>query len=194
MALIRKALFGGSFNPPHRAHRALVEAALDQLRLDELVAMPAGRPWQKAAAELAPAEQREAMLRLQLAGLPRCTVSRWEIERDGPSYSVDTLAALRQPGEHWFLVIGQDQYARLSSWHRVDELLQACELAVAARAGDAVVADPQLPPHRRQILELPADPVSASQVRAAVARGIEITPLVGAQVAGYIADHHLYRV
>lgn len=194
MALIRKALFGGSFNPPHRAHRALAEAALDQLQLDELIAMPAGRPWQKASAELAPAEHREAMLRLQLAGLPRCTVSRWEIEQRGASYSVDTLAALQRPGEQWFLVIGQDQYAHLASWHRVAELLQRCTLAVAARAGDAVAADPLLPPHRCQRLDLPADTVSASQVRERLTRGDDVTPLVGAQVAGYIADHHLYRV
>ncbi len=192
--MIRKALFGGSFNPPHRAHRALAEAALDQLQLDELIAMPAGQPWQKAVGDLAPAEHREAMLRLQLAGLSRCTVSGWEIAQGGPSYSVDTLAALQRPGEHWFLVIGQDQYARLSSWHRVAELLQRCTLAVAARAGEAVAADPALPPHACQRLDLPADTVSASQVREQIARGIEITPLVGAQVAGYIADHHLYRV
>jgi nicotinate-nucleotide adenylyltransferase len=194
VALIRKALFGGSFNPPHRAHRALAEAALAQLQLDELIAMPAGQPWQKSGAALAPAGHREAMLRLQLAGLPRCTVSRWEIEQGGPSYSVDTLAALQRPGEQWFLVIGQDQYARLSSWQRWLELLQRCELAVAARAGEAVAADPLLPPHRCHRLDLPADTVSASQVREQLARGDDVTPLVGAQVAGYIADQHLYRV
>jgi len=133
-------------------------------------------------------------LRLQLAGLPRCTVSGWEIAHSGPSYSVDTLAALQRPRARWWLVIGQDQYARLSTWKHVDELLQRCELAVAARAGEAVAADPALPPHRCRRLDLPADTVSASQVRERLARGDDVTPLVGTQVAGYIADHHLYRV
>lgn len=189
-----KALFGGSFNPPHRAHRALALLAIEALQLDELIVVPAGQPWQKPAGELAPAEHREAMLRLQMQGLPRCTVSRVEIERQGASYSVDTLAQLQRSGERWFLVIGQDQYARLSSWHRVGELLRHCELAVAARAGEAVAADPALPPHRCVRLDLPADAVSASQVRRLLARGDDVTPLVGPEVAGYIANHHLYRV
>lgn len=190
---LRKALFGGSFNPPTRAHRALAEAALAQLDLDELVAVPAGQPWQKAGQALADGAHRAAMTELALAGLPRCRVSRLEIERAGPSYSIDTLAALQSgSGEDWFLVIGQDQYARLSSWHRVGELLARCQLAVAARAGSAVQADPALPPHRLRRLELPADAVSASQVRERLARGDDVTPLVGEHVAGYIAHHHLY--
>lgn len=188
-----KALFGGSFNPPHRAHRALARLAIEALLLDELVVVPAGQPWQKPAGALASGLHREAMLRQQLQGLPRCTVSRVEIERQGASYSIDTLALLQRPGERWFLVIGQDQYARLSSWHRVGELLQRCTLAVAARAGEAVAADAALPPHAFVRLDLPADAVSASQVRAAIARGDDVTPLVGPEVAGYIANHHLYR-
>lgn len=190
---MRKALFGGSFNPPHRAHRALAQLALDALQLDELIAVPAGQPWQKPQTQLAVGEHRLAMLALQLQGLPRCRVSGTEIQRQGPSYSIDTLSSLRQPGESWFLLIGQDQYARLSSWHRVDDLLQACTLAVAARGGEPVAADPALPPHRCIRLDLPADRVSASQVRAALARGDDVTALVGAEVAGYIATHNLYR-
>ena len=151
----RKALFGGSFNPPHRAHRALAQLAIEALQLGELVVVPAGQPWQKPAAELASADHREAMLRLQLQGVPHCSVSRVEIERQGSSYSIDTLALLQRPAERWFLVIGQDQYARLSSWHRVGELLQRCQLAVAARAGSAVAPDPALPPHHALRLDLP---------------------------------------
>lgn len=193
MALTRLGLFGGSFNPPHRAHRALAQAAVAQLSLDGLVVMPAGQPWQKAGQAMAAAPHRLAMTRLQMAGLDRVSVSSWELDRPAPSVSADTLDALRAetPGE-WFLVIGQDQYAHLSSWRRLDALLAACTLAVVARGAAAVAPDPALPPHRAVHLHLPADAVSASGVRAAVAQGADISPLVGNEVARYIAQHSLY--
>ncbi len=189
----RFGLYGGSFNPPHRAHRALAQAAVDQLGLDELVVMPAGRPWQKAEQPLADGEHRLAMLRCQTAGLARVRVSSWELDRPEPSVSADTLAALQaaQPGD-WYLVIGQDQYSRLSTWRRLDALLAACTLAVVARGGEAMAPDPALPPHRAVPLHMPPDAVSASGVRAAIARGDDISPLVGNEVARYIAQHTLY--
>lgn len=190
MALI--GLFGGSFNPPHRAHRALAELAIRELGLDALIVMPAGRPWQKPTGELAPGSHRAAMLELLFADLPQVRVSRFEVERDAPSVTADTLDAIQPTGARWWLVIGQDQYAKLSTWKRVPELLQRCRLAVAARAGVAVQPDPQLPPHEMRELPLPPDAVNATQLRAALKRGEDITPLVGTQVAGYIARHHLY--
>jgi len=193
LALKRIGLFGGSFNPPHRAHRALAELAIQALELDELVVMPAGQPWQKVGLQLAAGRHRAAMLALQMAGMDKVVISTLELDRDGPSYSIDSLNALRQPEQDWFLVIGQDQYARLSSWRRVEELLAACTLAVAARAHQQVQADPALPPHRRVVLHLPADAVSSSQVRALLARDEDITELVGPEVAGYIAETYIYR-
>lgn len=189
----RYGLFGGSFNPPHRAHRALAQAAVAQLGLQELVLMPAGQPWQKAGQPMAQGAHRLAMLRLQMQGLSGVRVSSWELDRTEPSVSADTLAALQaeQPGE-WFLVIGQDQYARLSTWRRLDALLAACTLAVVARGGEVISPDPALPPHRAQALAMPPDAVSASGVRAAIAQGDDISPLVGNEVARYIAQHTLY--
>lgn len=189
----RIGLFGGSFNPPHRAHRALAELAIEALELDELVVMPAGQPWQKVGLQLAAGRHRAAMLALQMAGMDKVVISTLELDRDGPSYSIDSLNALRQPEQDWFLVIGQDQYARLSTWRRVEELLAACTLAVAARAHQRVQADPALPPHRSVGLNLPADAVSSSQVRALLARDEDITELVGPEVAGYIAETYIYR-
>ncbi|WP_374661089.1 nicotinate (nicotinamide) nucleotide adenylyltransferase [Inhella sp.] len=185
-------LFGGSFNPPHRAHRLLAELAVRELGLDELIVMPAGAPWQKSGSELASGAHRVAMAELAFAGLARVRVSRHEVEQAGPSVTVDTLRALQPPGARWWLVIGQDQYARLSTWCEPQELLRRCHLAVAARAGQAVEADPTLPPHERRVLPLPPDPVSATQLRAALKRHEDITPLVGTAVAGYIAQHSLY--
>jgi nicotinate-nucleotide adenylyltransferase len=190
---LRLGLFGGSFNPPHRAHRALAAAAVQQLQLDELVVMPAGQPWQKQGQPLAAGVHRLAMLGLQLQGLERVRVSSWEIDRPEASVSADTLVALQaqQPGQ-WFLVIGQDQYARLSTWRRVDALLAACTLAVVQRGEQPIQADPALPPHRRETLLMPPDVISASGVRAAVAAGADISPMVGNDVARYIAQHSLY--
>ena len=189
-------LFGGSFNPPHRAHRALAELAVRELSLDELVVMPAAQPWLKDGAELAPAEHRAAMAELAFEGLAKVRVSRHELQHSGPSYTVDTLRALQPQtdpaGDRWWLVIGQDQYAQLSRWHEVGELLRRCRLAVTARADRPVQADPQLPPHECRVLPLAADAVSATQLRAALKRGQDVTPLVGTRVAGYIARHHLY--
>jgi nicotinate-nucleotide adenylyltransferase len=192
VALKRYGLFGGSFNPPHRAHRALAQAALSELRLDELVVMPAGQPWQKTDQPLASAVDRLAMLRMQMAGLDRVRISSWELDRSEPSVSADTMAALQaeQPGT-WFLVIGQDQYARLSTWRRLEGLLATCTLAVVARGG-AVTPDPALPPHRVVTLQMPPDAVSASGVRASIAQGRDISLLVGNEVARYIAQHTLY--
>lgn len=194
MALTRIGLFGGSFNPPHRAHRALAELSLRELKLDRLLVVPAGRPWQKAASELAGGAHRLAMTRLALQGLAGIEVSPIEIERDEPSTSIATLTRLQaaRPGAEWFLVIGQDQYARMSGWKSVPDLLARCTLAVTARAGQAVQADPALPPHRMQLLHLPADAVNATEIRTALSRGADVTPMVGPEVAGYIAQHHLY--
>lgn len=191
---MRFGLFGGSFNPPHRAHRALAQLAIEQLALDELIVMPAGQPWQKAGTELAPAGDRLAMTRLLLQDLPRVQVSGWEAERAEPSTTFATLEHLQaqRPGAEWFLVIGQDQYEKFGSWKRWPELLQRCTLAVAGRAGQAPQPDPALPPHRSVLLALPADRISATALRADCARGADISPMVGPEVAGYIAHHHLY--
>jgi nicotinate-nucleotide adenylyltransferase len=190
-------LFGGSFDPPHLAHRALAEAALAQLPLDALVWMPAGHPWQKTGHVPAPAADRLAMLGLMTEGEPRFEIDARETLRTGPSYTVETLRELHaeQPDTRWWLVIGQDQYARLDTWHEWREILTLAGIAVAARDGSAVRAAPGLAgcPHSLRIVEMPALPHSATTVRTRAAAGLDVTALVGTPVARYIADHHLYR-
>ena len=180
------------------AHRALAEAALAQLPLDELVWLPAGRPWQKSDHALAPAADRLEMLRLLTEGEPRFRIDGRELARPGPSYTVQTLRELHaeQPGTRWWLVIGQDQYARFDTWHEWREILALAGLAVAARDGSSVRAPPGLAGcnHALRIVEMPALPHSATTVRTRAAAGLDVTALVGAPVARYIADHHLYRV
>jgi nicotinate-nucleotide adenylyltransferase len=190
-------LFGGSFDPPHLAHLALARAALDQLGLDRLVWMPAARSPHKAGRTPAAAADRVAMLRLLTAGEPRFEIDERELHRPGPSYTVDTLRALHaeHPGVAWWLVLGQDQYARFDTWHDWRAILALAGLAVAARDGEAIRPAPGLAgcPHALRRLEMPPLPHSATAARALSAAGEDVAALVGAPVARYIAHHHLYR-
>ena len=192
----RIGLFGGTFDPPHLAHLALARVARDTLALDELRWLPAGQPWQKAGRRLAEGAHRVAMVRALIGAEPGFVVDTRELERPGASYTVDTVRELARevPGAALFLVIGQDQYARLDTWHAWPALLEAVTLAVAGRAGAAPEPPAALAAraHRAQGLPLPALPISSTAVREAVARGEDISGLAGAEVARYIARHHLY--
>ena len=146
---------------------------------------------------LAPGADRVAMLQRLAGAEPRFAIDPRELDRAGPSYTVDTLRELHaeRPGGRWWLVIGQDQYARFDTWHHWREILSLAGLAVAARDGDAVRGAPGLSgvDHSLRILEMPALPHSATTVRTRAAAGLDVSALVGAPVARYIADHHLYR-
>ncbi|MCW5662299.1 MAG: nicotinate-nucleotide adenylyltransferase [Piscinibacter sp.] len=190
----RIGLFGGTFDPPHNAHVALAHRALVDLALDELRWIPAGQPYQKVRA-ITPAAQREAMVREAIAGEPRFVLERCELERSGPSYTIDTVRALqaRQPGAQWFLLVGADQYAGLPSWRDWRDLIARVTLAVAQRPGAAVPASAELRAVPVAAVALPPMDVSASVIRDRVAAGAPITDLVPPGVASYIDRHHLYR-
>lgn len=193
----RIGLFGGSFNPPHLAHLALARTARETLALDELRWIPAGAPWQKPAGELAPAHHRLAMVRLLVGDEPGFIVDEREIRRGGPSYTVDTLRELRaeQAGAELFLILGQDQYARIDTWRDAAQWRPWVSFAVAARDGQA----PQPPAgwdggnHRRVVLPLPDHPISATHLRALARAGDDLAALAGPDVARYIDQHRLYR-
>ncbi len=192
----RIGLLGGSFNPPHLAHLALGRTALQQLGLDELRWLPAGAPWQKAGRVMADGGHRAAMLAVLLAGEPRCVIDRRELERVGPTYTIDTVRELQaeRPGVEWYLILGQDQYAQFHTWRDAPELLQRLTLAVAGRGGQAPQAPPALAglPQRCVLLDMAPTDIAATDIRKRVAHGQTVTALVGERVASYIEQHQLY--
>ena len=190
----RIGLFGGSFDPVHSAHLALAQVALAQLQLDSVRWVPAGQAWQKARPMTA-AEHRSAMVQLAIAGEPRFTLERCELDRRGPSYTLDTVRELQaaEPGARWFLIIGQDQYAALHTWRDWPQLLQRVTLAVANRPGAALLANAQVHAAGHQPVALPMLDISSTEIRQRVSRGLPIDGLVPAAVARYIDRHHLYR-
>jgi nicotinate-nucleotide adenylyltransferase len=191
---LKLAIFGGSFDPPHLGHLAFARFALQALAPDRLLWLPAGRQWQKPDQVMAAPVHRVAMIRELIAGDARQAVDERELQRRGPSFTADTLRELaaERPGAELMFLIGQDQYARLPTWYRAEAIAGLATLVVVPRAGEAVVTPSGLPPHRLQVLELPDLPISSTAVREAIARGDDICPLVGADVASYIASHRLY--
>ncbi|MEN9904503.1 MAG: nicotinate (nicotinamide) nucleotide adenylyltransferase [Pseudomonadota bacterium] len=200
-------MFGGAFDPPHRAHRALAEAALAQLGLDLLLILPTGQAWHKSRS-LTPAEHRVAMCELAFAGLPKVRIDPREIRREGPTYSADTLAELAAefPGARLFLLMGADQLLAFRTWKRWQEVLQCATLAVAGRSIETSSSQCKPAEWLAQdiggidiphiLLELPPQPHSATSVRARVAGSgpqADLDALVSEGVARYISEHHLYR-
>jgi nicotinate-nucleotide adenylyltransferase len=189
-------LLGGSFDPPHLAHLALARVARDTLNLTELRWLVAGAPWQKAGRRMAPAQHRLAMVQALLVGEPAMVADDRELRRAGPTYTLDTARELARefPGAKLTFILGQDQWARLSTWHGLDELGPLLHWAVAARAGHEVHTPPQLAPLNLRFctLPLPRTDISATFIRQRCAQGLEVASLAGSRVAGYISHHNLY--
>jgi nicotinate-nucleotide adenylyltransferase len=190
----RVGLFGGTFDPVHTAHVALAHAALNAFDLDEVRWIPTGQPWQKGWT-ITDAKHREAMVRLAIEGEPRFKLDRIEIERSGPSYTLDTVKALvaAEPGTEWVLIIGQDQYAGLHTWRDWQVLLGLVTLAVANRPGPVREPDPEVQRFAHQAVPLPMLDVSSTAIRDEVAGGQDYRQLVPPQVARYIESHGLYQ-
>ncbi len=195
---MRLGVFGGAFDPPHLTHRVLAEAALDQLQLDRLHIVPTGQAWHKPR-NLSPAAHRVAMAQLAFGDLPQVQIDTQEVDRGGPSYTIDTLRALSSdnPGAALFLIIGQDQAAALSRWHEWRAIVDMAMICVAGRADPESDAPAFAPPQglqaRFRTLELPISAISATDIRQRAGAGLRIDPLVCAPVARYIVLHRLYQ-
>lgn len=192
----RVGVFGGAFDPPHNAHRALVRQAVLQLGLDVVHVVPTGQAWHKDRA-LSPAAHRLAMVQLAFADAAAVVVDERELQRKGPSYTVDTLSDLRREygsAARLFLILGQDQWESFGQWRAPDEIARFATICVAARLQEQGNQAPfSFHGHPVQVLNLPPMDTSSTRLREACARGEALDALVLPTVARYIAEHHLYQ-
>jgi nicotinate-nucleotide adenylyltransferase len=192
-------ILGGTFNPPHLGHLAVAAHARSELALERVVLMPARIPPHKAVERDPGAEHRLAMCRLLVAGAAGLSACALELEREGPSYPVDTLRAIHasHPQAELTFVMGADIASTVPTWREPQAMLELAELAVAARPGSdrrgvLDLLEPLGDGARVRFLDAPRLEVSSSLARARAAAGAPIEPLVGPAVAQYIAEHELY--
>lgn len=194
-AVQRVGMFGGAFDPPHRAHVALARAAVAQLALDRLHVLPTGDAWHKER-RLTAAPHRLAMTRLAFDGEPAVQVDDRELRRSGPTYSVDTLRELQaeHPQAQLHLLMGEDQAGGFTRWHAWEEIARLAVLCVAGRGtGEGIAALRALPGVRVDLLEMPQMPESATEIRRRLTARQDIADLVEPAVARYIESHLLYQ-
>ena len=197
-------ILGGTFNPPHLGHLAVATRALEQLGLERVLLMPSHTPPHKLSPHDPGPEHRLRMCELAVAGNAGLEAGALEIDRGGPSYTVDTLKALhaacspssKRPTLRITLILGSDMARTLPTWRRAGELVELADIAVAERPGDGrerVLAVLESLGARAAFLEMPPIDISSSIVRERVARGESVQELVGPAVAAYIGEHQLYR-
>jgi nicotinate-nucleotide adenylyltransferase len=192
---MRTGVLGGTFDPPHMGHLVLGEQARAQLGLGRVLWVPAGEPWRKPHPPVTPAEHRAAMTSAAIVDNEAFELCRLELERPGPSYSVDTLEELRarHPDDELVFIIGKDALDDLPNWRRPERLVELATLAVAVRAGDEARVAPAGLDARVEWVDMPRLDISASDLRARAAGGLSLRYLVPPSVEAYIRDHGLYR-
>lgn len=179
------AIFGGTFDPVHVAHLQVARCALDALDAASVLWMPTGSPAYRQAPVASP-EHRLAMLKLAIAGEPRYRIDERELHPAHSGYTVDTLESMRkESGDRLVLVMGADQYQKLDSWHRPQEVRKLADIAVVARPGASAAGASLIP---MELMD-----VSASDIRGRIARGEDISGLLPPAVANYIRINALYR-
>ena len=199
---MKTGILGGTFDPIHKGHLAVAEEVRTRLNLDVVTFIPVGQPWRKAGNPILPAEYRVAMLCLAIADRPSFRVSTIEMDREGPSYTLDTLEELlsgRNNGDEIFFIVGWDSLADLPNWKAPERIVRICHLVAVPRPGclppDLISLETSVPgiSERVILLDGPEVDVSASQIRERVARGLSISGLVPEAVEQYIREHGLYR-
>lgn len=185
---------GGSFDPIHNGHLVAASEVAHRFDLDQVVFSPTGQAWHKPAHEPAPAELRYLMTVVATAADPRFDVTRVDIDRPGPTYTVDTIRDLRaqeDPDAEFFFITGADALADILGWRDPDGILACAHLVGVTRPGH-VLKDPGLPAGAASLVEVPALAISSTDVRARVRAGAPIRYLVPTGVAHLIAKHRLY--
>jgi nicotinate-nucleotide adenylyltransferase len=189
---------GGTFDPIHHGHLVTAEEALVQFELDRVVFVPTGLPWMKEDRQVSPAEDRYLMTVIATASNPRFSVSRLEIEREGPTYTVDTLAALadEHPDAELFFITGADAMLEILHWKDPGEILSLAHFIAATRPGydlSAFEAEEAAANARVSMMQVPALAISSTDIRERVREGRPIRYLVPEGVKSYIEKAGLYR-
>ena len=184
---------GGTFDPIHHGHLVAASEVAQSFDLDEVVFVPTGQPWQKADREVSPAEHRYLMTVVATASNPRFTVSRVDIDRDGPTYTIDTLRDLHaaRPDDELFFITGADALAQILSWKDADELFDLAHFIGVTRPGYEL-SESGLPEEKVTLQEVPAMAISSTDCRERVADGEPVWYLVPDGVVQYINKYALY--
>jgi len=199
---MKVGILGGTFDPIHTGHILIAEEARLKLELARIIFVPAGQPWLKMKRQITPAVHRVEMVKLAIAGNASFELSTVEVDRAGPSYSVDTVDILhRQLGAaaSIFFLVGWDSLAELPQWHEPARLIQLCHLVAVTRSGlsrpDLKSLESSVPGINRSVvwLDIPPIDISSSDIRERVARGLSIRGLVPESVESYIKENKLYR-
>jgi nicotinate-nucleotide adenylyltransferase len=192
-------VLGGTFDPIHIGHLVVAEEARIKLGLREVLFVPAGQPWLKLGRNITLAVHRVEMVRCAIADNPHFKLCTLEVERPGPSYTVDTLTMLRkQLGSEasFFFILGRDTLAELPLWKEPEKLVQLCRLVVAPRLGskDLKHLETAIPRLLDKVIQLdmPVIGISSSGIRQRIAQGLSIRYLVPAEVEKYITEHKIY--
>ncbi|MFL1999287.1 MULTISPECIES: nicotinate-nucleotide adenylyltransferase [unclassified Microbacterium] len=188
----RIGVMGGTFDPIHHGHLVAASEVAQSFDLDEVVFVPTGRPWQKQ--QVSPSEDRYLMTVIATASNPQFTVSRVDIDRDGFTYTIDTLRDIKaqRPGADLFFITGADAVAQILGWRDHDELWGLAHFVAVSRPGHVLSTD-GLPRDNVSQLEIPALAISSTDCRDRVRRGNPVWYLVPDGVVQYIEKHHLYR-
>lgn len=198
---VRVGVLGGTFDPPHIGHLVIAQEALVYVRLSQVIFAPTSHPPHKSAENHTPIQDRLEMVRLAIAKHPRFSLSRVDVDREGPTFTVDTMRILRRQWDDntdWFFIMGMDSLAGLLSWHEPEQLIRLCTLAVFKRPGFEANLDElarQLPGLRERIVFIPAPSldVAASELQRRIRNGEPITHLVPEAVVAYICENELYK-
>jgi nicotinate-nucleotide adenylyltransferase len=191
----RVGIMGGTFDPIHHGHLVAASEVADRFELDEVVFVPTGQPWQKADEPVSSPEDRYLMTVIATASNPRFQVSRADIDRGGPTYTVDTLRDLHAeygPKVQLFFITGADALEKILSWKDLDQMFELAHFIGVTRPG-FVLTDAHLPADTVSLVEVPAMAISSTDCRARVADGGPLWYLVPDGVVQYIAKRGLYR-
>ena len=191
----RIGIMGGTFDPIHHGHLVAASEVATRFLLDEVVFVPSGQPWQKVSSDVSPAEDRYLMTVIATASNPRFQVSRVDIDREGPTFTVDTLRDLRAlygPKVDLFFITGADALDKILSWKDADQIFELAHLVAVTRPGFEL-SDAHLPADSVSLVQVPAMAISSTDLRARVASGQELWYLVPDGVVQYIAKRQLYR-